>query len=378
VRHLISGALEPSREAVLSAQRREWFHRLRVGLQDLPVAQALQALGRRLTSAQRRALVCGTTLPAAEVPGLVGVLEAVLSTGCMWSGIFFPLPGAGSFGAARFAAPHTRFEDLLVAMESGRLKALVAVENDLFSEYPDGQRLGAALANLELLTVMDYVKSHLADRAQIFVPTQTVYEAGGRYLNNEGRLQAAAAVIAGGRSIIETGGGDHPPRIFEEGIPGEGPLAAAAVLNELMGEGGGSAADPGDGGEIEGLTPGERLLPRGNGDLPIGLAEISTSPAAESLSLVETDASFGTETLSAKSALLAELTPVPTVTVHPETAAGLAWRAGEAIPVPRAEPALTLKIAVDERTAAGVLVVPRYLGVDRMALRRWAGGLAPG
>jgi anaerobic selenocysteine-containing dehydrogenase len=66
------------------------------------------------------------------------------------------------------------------------------------------------------------------------------------------------------------------------------------------------------------------------------------------------------------------------VTVHPDTAAGLGWQADGEIPVPGASPALNLKVVVDARTAPGVLVVPRYVGMDRMALRRWAGGLAPG
>jgi NADH-quinone oxidoreductase subunit G len=384
VRHLISGALEPSREAALSAQQREWFYRLRAGLKDLPAAQALQALGRRLTSAQQPALVCGTALPTAEVPGLVGVLEAVVRTGCMWSGIFFPLPGAGSFGAALFSRAACRFEGLVAAMESGHIKALVAVENDLFSEYPDGQRLEAALANLELLVVMDHAASELAHRAQIFIPTQTVYEAGGRYLNNEGRLGLASPVIAGGLSIAETGRGDHPPRRFEENVPGDAPQAAGEVLKGLMADGGGSAADLDGWQAIEGLAPGERLLPEDNGQLPAESAETAETDAAapppieEGRCLVETEATFGTEFLAARSAVLAGLIPAPTVTVSPETAAGLGWRADGEIPIPGAHPALTLKVVVDARTAPGVLVVPRYVGMDRMALRRWAGGLAPG
>jgi NADH-quinone oxidoreductase subunit G len=378
VGHLISGALEPSREAALSARRREGFHRLRAGLQDIPAAQALQALGRRLTSAQRPALVCGTALPTAEVVGLVGVLEALVRTGCMWSGIFFPLPGAGSFGAGLFSTAACRFDDLVAALESGRLKALVAVENDLFSEYPDGQRLGAALAKLELLVVMDHLASELAHRAQIFIPTQTVYEAGGRYLNNEGRLQMASPVIAGGLSIAETGRGDHPPRSFGERIPGDSPRAAREVLRGLMADGEGSAADPEGWEEIEDLAPGERLLPKDDGQLPADTDVDVPSHIQVGLCLVETEAIFGTEILSARSAVLAELTPAPTVTVHPDTAAGLGWQADGEISVPGASPALILKIVVDGRTAAGVLVVPRQIGMDRRALRRWAGGLTPG
>ncbi|MEJ2643022.1 MAG: molybdopterin-dependent oxidoreductase [Desulfosarcinaceae bacterium] len=388
VRHLIIGALEPSRQAALSTERLAWFDRLRATTGALPAAEALQALGRRLSLALRPAMVCGTAaLPTADLPRLVGVLQAGVRPGCMWSGVFFPLPDAGSFGAGRFGANGTGFEDLVTAMEDGSLKALVVVENDLFTEYPDSRRLRAALANLDLLVVMDCLTSELVSRADVFLPTQTLYEAGGRYLNNEGRLQEARAVIAGGRSIAETGKGDHPPRVFEERIPGDGPQAADAVLRRLMDVGGaGNGGESADGGvavplpngreDLDQLTAGERLLPEGAADLP---TEIDVAaPFSDSLSLVEAVTTFGSERLSALSPVLAELTPAPTVCLHPTTAAALDWRAGDEINIPEADPPLTLRVVLDTRTAEGVLVVPRRIGMDRMALRRWVGELAPG
>ena len=254
----------------------------------------------------------------------------------------------------------------------------MAVENDLFSEYPDGERLGTALANLELLVVMDHIASELADRARILIPTQTIYEAGGCYLNNEGRLRKASPVITGGLPIAETGRGDHPPRSFEEMIPGGGPQAAGEILKDLMADDDVSATDPKGWQAIEGLAPGERLLPKDNGQLPADTGVAAPPDLHEGLRLVETDATFGSETLSARSAVLAELIPAPTVTLHPDTAAGLGWETGKDIRVPGANPALILKVVSDARTATGVLVVPRYLGMDRMALRRWARGLMPG
>jgi NADH-quinone oxidoreductase subunit G len=376
VRHLITGALEPSREAALSTAQLAWFDRLRAGTAQLPAAEALQAVGRRLSVALRPAMVCGTALPSPAVPRLVGVLEAVVRSGCMWSGVFFPLPEAGSFGAGRFAARETAFEDLVAAMETGSLKALVVVENDMFTAYADGERLRAALAHLDLLVVMDYLASELVTRADIFLPTQTLYEAGGRYLNNEGRLQEARAVFAGGRSIAETGEGDHPPRIFENRIPGEGPSKAEAVLRRLMGEAGAGSMVWDDQKDIDGLTPGERLLPHGAEGLPAEIDDATPSP--DRLCLVESATTFGSERLSALSPVLAELTPAPSVTVHPETAAALNLKAGGEIGVPGAQPSLTLKVVLEARTAEGVLVVPRRPGMDRMALKRWVGGLAPG
>jgi NADH-quinone oxidoreductase subunit G len=376
VRHLIIGALEPSREAALDTEGLAWFDRLKDTTLALPAAETLQALGRRLSVALRPAMVCGTALPVAALPRLVGVLQAVVRPGCIWSGVFFPLPEAGSFGAGRFGAKGTGFEDLVPLMEDGRLKALVVVENDLFSEYPDSGRLRAALANLDLLVVMDYLASELVDRAHIFIPTQTLYEAGGRCLNNEGRLQEARAVITGGRPIVETGGGDHPPRIFEDRIPGDGPQAADAVLNGLMDDGGAGPMVLNGEAKIDRLTAGERLLPEGAAGLPDEIDDAAPSP--NGLSLVESAATFGSERLSALSPVLERLTPAPTVTAHPDTAAALGWQAAVDIQIPDADPRLTLRVVLDARTAKDVLVVPRRVGWDRMALRRWAAGLGGG
>jgi NADH-quinone oxidoreductase subunit G len=261
-------------------------------------------------------------------------------------------------------------------MEDGRLKALVAVENDLFAEYPDNGRLRAALANLDLLVVMDYLASELVDRADIFIPTQTLYEAGGHCLNNEGRLQEARAVIAGGRPIAETGRGDHPPRIFEDRIPGDGPQAADAVLNGIMDSGGAGPMPLNGEAKIDRQSAGERLLPEGAASLPDEIDD--AAPSLDGFSLVESATTFGSERLSALSPVLERLTPAPTVTVHPDTAAVLGWQAALEIKIPDADPRLILRVVLDTRTAKDVLVVPRRVGWDRMALRRWAGRLSSG
>jgi NADH-quinone oxidoreductase subunit G len=89
---------------------------------------------------------------------------------------------------------------------------------------------------LDHLIALDYVDTPLIKAAGSFIPTQTIYECGGYWINNEGRLQAADALIAGGEPIEITSAGDHPPRIFEKRIPGSGPLPAWQVMLALAGE----------------------------------------------------------------------------------------------------------------------------------------------
>lgn len=396
VKHLVVGALEPSREIGLNAERQAWFNTLRAGARDIEAADRLRTLGRQLTNAWRPAFVCGTAIVGPEVPPLLAVLQEVVKISCMWSGLHYLLPGANSFGAQLFAPSPARhgFSDLVEAMERDHLKALVVVENDLFSAYADAARLEAALGRLDLLVVLDCLASEMTRRADIFLPTQTIYEAGGRFINNEGRLQQAQAVMAGGRPLAETGMGDHPPREFASHIPGQGPLPAWRLLWDLISS---ESAPDMDAAEVEGLlrealgasaafvkdlnrlTPGDRIYPPAEAEasvaVPEALAQDKLAAKADGITLIETEVTFGSERLSSVSAALSELTAEPFVKVHPETAAALGWRADARIEFPAAKPELSLRVVADGRTASGVVVVPRLIGRDRMALRRWADGL---
>ena len=375
VAHLIIGALEPSREIALDADQQDRFKTLKQETRDIPAAAELRAIGHALTTAWRPAFVCGTTVPGPDVPPLMGLLQALVQTSCMWSGLFFPLPGANTFGAHCLGGSDALFEPLLAAVEAGQVKALVVVENDLFSEYPDQQRLAAALESLELLVVMDCVPSAITARADIFLPTQTIYEAGGHYLNNEGRLQVATPVIAGGLSIMDTGGGNHPPREFREDIPGGTPRPAWQYVAGLAtGE-----TDPPDVKPLldealtAGVADGERVsLPSASREWP-SIERIGAGPEGDAggLTLIESAATFGSEPLAAFSTVLAELTPLFGVTVHSETAQRLGWRAGDRIVIPDSAPALEVVVTLDDRAAPGVLLVPRRIGIDRTALRRY-------
>ncbi len=110
------------------------------------------------------------------------------------------------------------------------MRALVAVESDPLLYCADRPRLERVLAGLELLVVLDYLPSASANRADILLPTATVFESGGSFVNQAGRLQYAAPVHRGGIPIVQTGQGSHPPRLFSNEIPGGEPRSAGLAL----------------------------------------------------------------------------------------------------------------------------------------------------
>ena len=150
------------------------------------------------------------------------------------AGLFYLMPGANGFAAGLLADENVSFETLISAIEQGSIKGLILVESNPLWQFPDRQRLELALEQLELLVVMDYVNSDVAQKADIFLPTTTLYETGGVYVNQEGRAQAVGPAYRGGIPIAQAGDGDHPPRVYGTGIPGAEPQAAWQALASLM------------------------------------------------------------------------------------------------------------------------------------------------
>ena len=100
-------------------------------------------------------------------------------------------------------------------------------------EFEDRKRLEGALEKLELLIVMDYLNSEAVQKAHIFLPTATLYEAGGLFINQEARLQVAVQAYKGGLPIVQSAGGDHPARNYGAGIPAAEARPAWRMLVEL-------------------------------------------------------------------------------------------------------------------------------------------------
>jgi NADH-quinone oxidoreductase subunit G len=247
---------------------------------------------------------------------------------------------------------------------------LVIVEADPWESFPDRPRLQAALKLLDHLVVLDYVDSPLGQAADCFIPTRTIYETGGHWINQEGRVQAALPIMDGGDPIAITGKGDHPPRVFGKHIPGGEPMAAWRALAELTE----TISTTDQANDVldtalhyfhKGL-----ILPLNDStDRRIDLDAVAQLPAAvsippdandDSIVLFMVERTFGTEPLASTAPALGKLGPPPMAAMHPETLAALGAESAATVTIAFNGEILTVPVAAEPDMAPGVLAVPRH------------------
>jgi NADH-quinone oxidoreductase subunit G len=334
-----------------------------------------------LKNCRQPVIVCGSDIVPVSVPGMAADFGLLLRAGGKDAGLFYLMPGANAFGAGSVCEGQASLTNVIEAIEGGAVKALIVVESDPFFDFADRRRLAQAIDRLDLLIVLDYLDSESAQQAHIFIPSTTLYEMDGIFVNQEGRVRMVRQAYVGGAPIVQSGGGNHPPRLYGTGIPGADPRPAWRVLTELADE---AAA-------TEGQTPAADLhrklaeifpeltdfnLTAGIADEGIRLhsgvktdlrfaTDISGQPGpqpetAGMLKLVLTDLTFGTEALSAHSECLRDLEPEPAVMMHPREAESLGLIDGDLMSIQTANGRLDAKLKAVENMAAGVLVIPRH------------------
>ena len=345
-------------------------------------------LARRLNGSPRPVIVCGTDIVTSRDIRLAADLARALSRTHIKVGLFYTLVGANAFAAALTAEPLLSLSQVLEHIEAGQVRALVAVESDLWRGFPDRTRLQSALKRLDHLVVLDDLDSPLNHGAGQFLPTQPIYESGGHWINQEGRLQAADAVMAPGDSIAAAGDGDHPPRAFGRRVPGDDPLPAWRAVASLARS---LSADPVQqlNAAMAAFHPAVAMPAADAAADRIDLAASSFSPGtvseglsppeidtpADAITLLLVDWTFGTESLSAMSPVLQALSASPVARMHPDTIAGAGLAANLPVRVTARRGELQLPLQADPTMARGVLVVPRHhllnwqeLGDTRLSL----------
>jgi NADH-quinone oxidoreductase subunit G len=331
----------------------------------------LEGVRTRLQGAKRPVLAGGADLLGPE--GVDALLRTVreLSTPERPCGATLLLAGPNSFGGALLAGDSPDFDAILDGILAGEIKALVCLEADPFRDHPDPARARTALSRLALLVVLDALPGEAAQRADIFLPTTVPAEGAGTFVNHEGRMLPSAAVFSPGISIRETGGGNHPPRSFTGGTPGDQPRPAWAILTELQEESSSLAVIRS---EIEArdlrfaglanLDPdGEGRRVTGGGT-PAG-ALASLPPHCEpggTLRLLPVETLFGSEVLSSLSPPLASVTPAPHVLLHAADAATLGLGEGEPARLSTALGHFQVTVRTSDRMARGVAILPRLRG----------------
>jgi NADH-quinone oxidoreductase subunit G len=360
--------------------------RFHAALPDPPATgpEALDRAAEMLAASRRPVIVCGTDIVAPELVDLAADAALLLTAAQKKAGLFYILPGANAFAAGLLAPRDWTTDRILEAAVDGEVKALVFVENDPFAAFPDRKLLERALSKTESLIVLDYLDTPVSRRAHVFLPTQTLFESGGVFINQEGRAQYSATALAGGTPVLETGGGDHPPRVYGAGLPGADPQPAGQIMARLAGDempaemkrrqndGYRSNLPLADLATVTALPEEGMRLASKNPSKDRFHSDLSPPAAADpnELELVLTERTFGTEELSTYSACLESLEEEPFAGLHRTDAEPLGLRDGDRIAVRAGDDTVALAVKVFDNMAPGIVVVPRLRRLNWQALRK--------
>lgn len=86
-------------------------------------------------------------------------------------------------------------EQIIAAAESGKLKALYVMGENLLRTLPPPDRVAAALKKLDFLVVQDVLQTRVARMAHVVLPGAVFAEKAGSFTNMEGRVQAFTAAV---------------------------------------------------------------------------------------------------------------------------------------------------------------------------------------
>ena len=348
-------------------------------------------IGQKLEASQRPVLICGTDIVRETTPGIAADLALFLMAMTERTGLFYILPGPNAFGAA-LLSPAGEPVPIIEAIEGGDIKALMLMECDPFTLFPDRARLEKALDRLDLLLVMDYVPSQAVNRAHIVLPTTTVFEGTeSRFVNQEGRLQVASPVYAGGVPIAQISDKRHPPRIFLRDVPGGESRPPSDILRDLFA----TMTGRSEGAPVNDLwirpaeenpffnkilsateaEEGVRFIPderpeegfRATGSVPVKGEDI---PAGH-LELLLVDNILGTEELSRYSRIIPQGEKYPRLQMHREDARSLSLADGVRVSLNLDGTSLEAALQVLENMAPGVMILPRLRQLDWPGMENW-------
>jgi NADH-quinone oxidoreductase subunit G len=281
------------------------------------------------------------------------------------------LSGPNSFGGALLADNRPVFDTLMDDVQEGKIKALVCLESDPYSEAMDPSRAQTSLGHLELLVTIDSTPTLAAQRANVFLPSRANAEMAGCYINNEGRLQPFFPVIDPGEPIRDTGQGDHPPREFFAETPGSTPEADWWLLATLLERNTDlsqlrhsiAAADERLAGLAE-LTPESAgILVKGSGELPPSVEQgLPQALSGDTLQLLAISARVGSHWLAHLSAPLAATESQPYVVLHPELAEERALAEGDKARLTTHFGHCSVTVHTDELVIKDRVLVPQLWG----------------
>jgi NADH-quinone oxidoreductase subunit G len=358
-------------------------------LSDAVMNDRLQGLSSRLQQSHYPVIVCGTDIVCRTTPEVAADNALFLWTSKGKTGLFYLMPGANAFGAASLSSGNSSLTQIIEAIENGSTKALVLVENDPFSSFPDCQRLEQAIHQLDLLLVLDYIHSKSAQLAHILLPTRPLFETESTFCNQEGRVQFSKPVYAGGIPVEQISAGDHPPRMFRNDIPGSEPKPAWQILGELS-DGMSSISrksiddlwavlskENPTFGNLKSVGPSKdiQLIPdRNSGNLFSldWLKKMESPPfTVDSLELLLVEWTFGTEELSRYSPHVQQVEKPPCLFMHPKDAMRSGFKDKDRVTLSLKGGQLEIELSIREDMASGVIVLPRHRQIPWQELKEY-------
>lgn len=359
----------------LGPEEKRFFRGLPDGVQAPGLNRRLAEAAGFVAESRRPVIICGTGITSPATIDLAADLTHLLQRTRAGSRLFYPLAGPNAFGAGLLQQSSRYFPSILRDIEAGEIRALVVAESDPFFHFRDQRRLEEALDQLELLAVFDYLPTRLVERADIFIPTATVFEAGGSFINNSGLLQYAAPVQENCIPLALLEGGSHPPRSYDRSA---GPRRCPSVYEALLHLAGGLAirtptADVSPWSLLPDEYPdqaellmerypadGLELLPRMSEVAPFQAPqEAAAEISPDTLAVLLVDRTFGTEELSCHAEPLEQLAGSPHAFIHFGDATRAGLREGERLRLRSGDEDVGLVLRVTDKMAPGHLVIPR-------------------
>lgn len=231
VMHLLTHAFPDAETRLTQAGQTFWQQLQTLGGQQpnqlSALTSALETVAAALGKSKRPIVICSAELmPTGWLSLLTGTVRLLRQLG-MDAGLCCLMPAANSLGAALLdGGTGCSLENIFTAIATGTVKGLICVGADPVQEFPREQWVKDCFAKLDTLLCLDCTPSATWNKAHVALPTTTVFESDGTYINAFGLLQQANPVFAGGSPITQTGRGSHPPRDPGAGLPGSEPRNA--------------------------------------------------------------------------------------------------------------------------------------------------------
>jgi NADH-quinone oxidoreductase subunit G len=380
--HLIKRIVDPGAAAAMGEDADRFFQRLpdeadfsgtSVPFDDECI-QSMQA-------SKRPIIICGSENVSNSTIGLTADFALLLQAADKAAGVFYLMSGANAFAGGLLCDADSSLLGIIEDIEKGSIRALILAETDPYRHFPDRRRLERALDQLDLLVVLDYLNSPVAQKAGVFLPTATIYETGAIFINQEGRLQMSPPAFPGGTPAAQIGGGDHPPRIYDAGLPGSEPAPASLTLASVGVEN--FPSDEKNAAEniwkmmtdsIPELANYESADQIPQGGIRLGSTENSDlrfvfdwslekdvlDRPDDEYELVLVDWTFGTEELSSLSPCLQELEREPCLVMHAGDAQKLGIEDGDFVEITSDADNLQVMVRLAGNMARGTLFLPRH------------------